>query len=80
LLDGLNEDWRQKLSLAHYSLQLSSIFVLEYSFAHIVHNHFIAKKSQTPFKINELFEVGKKFADIFSSEHLIDYNFSTEVF
>jgi hypothetical protein len=79
LLDGLNEDWRLKLSLAHYSIQLSSIFVMEYSFAQIIHNHFIANNSNIPLKAKDLYEQGLKFADIFSLEHMINCDLTPDL-
>lgn len=59
--------------MAHYSLSLSSIFVLEYSFAHILSHHFLIKGDTKPMHANDLLAVGEKFSAIFSKEHLSNY-------
>lgn len=74
-LSQTDDSWRRQLTLAHYSLGLSSIFVLEYSFAHIVNNHFNVLKSDKPLKAEALFEAGQRLADMFSKEHMVAYKF-----
>ena len=72
ILEDKEQDWRMQLALAHYSISLSSVFVLEYSFAHIMNHHFKVKKSAEPLRDEQLLEIGSKFSEIFSKEHLMD--------
>ena len=55
------EDYRLILSLAHYSLRLSSVFVMESCYGFTMLNH----PEQTPLKVKELYETGTKLAEIF---------------
>lgn len=51
LLNPKEDDLRVKLGLAHYSLQLSSIFILEGIVAQIVKNHFWDQASKEPLHV-----------------------------
>jgi len=42
------DDWQVMLELAHYSLSLSSVFVMESCFCHLSNHHFKVLKSKEP--------------------------------
>jgi len=63
------------MCLAHYSLSLSSFFVLEYSFAHVMHMHFNVLNKTEPITREKLQETGEKLVNLFDKEHLFDYKF-----
>jgi hypothetical protein len=52
------EDWKVLLELAHYSLSLSSIFVMESCFSHIAAHHFRVLKSKEPLPMETLYVMG----------------------
>ena len=70
LLNAKKDNWQMKLSLAHYSLSLSSIFWMEYSCAHIVMHHFKHLKSLKPLSAEQLYKTSKTFSNIFKNEHV----------
>jgi len=63
----------QYLSLAHYSLRLSSVFVFEMGFAFLIDSHFNNTKNG-PMKIDELYRKGMEWLNIFKYEHIFDDN------
>lgn len=64
------------MCLAHYSLSLSSAFVLEYCFAHLIHTHFNILDKKEPMYRDVLLENGKKLVNLFDKEHLYKYEFN----
>lgn len=54
-LKAAKENFRDILALAHYSLRLSSVFVLEQCFAYLIWDHFKVKASTEPITLKELF-------------------------
>lgn len=70
------DDYRLILSLAHYSLRLSSVFVMESCYGFTLLNH----NGKTPIKIKDLYETGTKLADIFRSEHIFNYKVEIDRF
>lgn len=73
-------DLKIQLSLAYYSLGLSSVFVLESCFARIFKHHFVTKQSKEPFKLQDVYRKGLELADLFVNEHVVDYTFEFEKF
>ena len=70
------DDYRLILSLAHYSLRLSSVFVMESCYGYTLLNY----AGTTPLKVKELYETGTKLADVFRSEHIFNYKMEIERF
>jgi len=54
-LDWKYEDPRHMLTLAHYSMPLSAVFLPEGCLAHII----ISESDKGPFKVDELFRKGE---------------------
>lgn len=75
-LDNLRDNWQTSLSMAHYSLGLSSVFMMEFAIIHIAKVDLELKTE--PLCVRELFTRGMRFADFFKREHLINYNPSYE--
>lgn len=71
------DDYRLILSLAHYSLRLSSVFVMESCYGFTLVNH---ASNAGLLKVKELYETGTKLADIFRSEHIFNYKVEIEKF
>ena len=78
MLENMHKDWRIQLCLAHYSLSLSSIFVLEYCFSHIIHMHFIVRQSKEPIMADKLLDTGKKLIDLFDKEQIFKYQLDSK--
>ena len=70
------DDYRLILSLAHYSLRLSSVFVMESCYGFALLNH----SDKTLLKVKDLFEKGTKLAEIFRSEHIFNYKVEIDRF
>ena len=70
------DDYRLILSLAHYSLRLSSVFVMESCYGFALLNH----SDKTLLKVKDLFETGTKLAEIFRSEHIFNYKVEIDRF
>jgi hypothetical protein len=70
------DDYRLILSLAHYSLRLSSVVVMESCYGFTLLNH----TGKTPLKVNDLYEKGTKLAEIFRSEHIFNYKMEIDRF
>ena len=61
------------MTLAHYSLNLSSFFIIEICFTYIIHMHFSMLGKTDPIKVDKLFEKAKKIVDLLDREHLFKY-------
>jgi len=71
---------RKNLSLAHYSLRLSSVFVFEMCFAYVVWNHFKVRGNTEPLGLSECYQMGMQLAEIFRSENIRLDSIEREVF
>lgn len=68
------------LTLAHYSLRLSSHFVFEQCFEYLMYDHFRVRKQKQPISLKHLFDTGMKLADVFRSEHILIDKISFDTF
>jgi len=72
-LDAKNQlDYRLMLSLAHYSLRLSTIFVNESCFAYVLYVHYHIKCREEPIHLRELLSKGMTLVELFRNEHVLD--------
>lgn len=73
LLNSKETDLRNMLGLSHYSLQLSTTFIMEGCMCHILRAHFRSNDAQ-PLTVTDLFAQGSRFVEIFRNEHMIPYD------
>lgn len=59
---------RHRLVLAYYSMGLCAVFLPEACLCSLI----LSRGEGPPFKIDELFEKGEKFHEIFAFEHFFD--------
>lgn len=78
--ENQKEDVRKNLSLAHYSMRLSSVFVFENCFAYIVWDHFKIRNNTSPLGLEQCYNRGMKLADVFRSENIQIDNIEPEIF
>jgi hypothetical protein len=72
-LDAKNQlDYRLMLSLAHYSLRLSTIFVNESCFAYVLFVHYHIKCREEPIHLRELLSKGMTLVELFRNEHVLE--------
>lgn len=74
------DNYRLILSLAHYSLRLSSVFVMESCYGYTLLNHSRTTEGNSLLKVKDMFSTGTKLAEIFRSEHIFNYKIEIDRF
>ena len=83
MLQPIKNEWRTKLILAYYNMNLMPVFLLEGCMCTVVKSSMLSGKENPvnePIELKWLFKILCSYADLFKNEHMTSNDESEEIF